>query len=383
MSQNTNENTTIASLILAPLRAMKRGGMEAVRAEFSARPWAGVWVVMGYYASFGLISLLAWHYLKTGRLNPGQGLAAGIVGSVIAWLAYLALNMVLLPLYGWLIRYGLRRVLGAAMPQEPCPLGVPVGVWLGLAFTAPILCLLPLLYVAMGVQPWLPDLGTLVQSGFKTLGIVAYVIPLVGVRMIYRIPPRSAAWRRLGVIVVGPWIALALVGVVVAIVLGLHQKHDRIEIEAANSISSTSRTTPESSTPVGVYAAPMVQQSKNTSLPDQYHATLNCNGRGPMRVPLAPKEFGAAVIGVVSSSDALAAIKQGQQRVNGQLDPDYRNSPRVAVHPDKAPYGTNAMAVVPTGMTVTPGQHIVYTTGYADPNYPCHYFPNLVERVDH
>ncbi|MHB8166864.1 MAG: hypothetical protein ACYDDT_08855 [Sulfuricella sp.] len=374
MSQIANEPVTIARLMLAPLQALTNGGRDAARADFSARPWAGAVVSLWYSASMCLIGYLVMHYIKTGKLDIWHSPVAAVSGVVVVWLLYFALNVVILPLYGWLVRYGLRRVLGADMPQEPHPMGVPTGVWLGFAWTAPMLFLALLLYAVMVVQPWFPGLSAFAKSALGTLDALSYFFPLFAIRRIYRLPQSGPAYRRLGIIMMGPPILIAIVGIAVAIVLGAHHRRERTE--AANSISSTNWTTTESGTPV-------VQQNKNAAASDQNQSILNCNGRGPMLVPQAPKELGATVIGVVSPANALASIEQGQQRVNGQLDPDYLYSPRVAVHPDKAPYGTNAMAVVPKGMTVTSGQHIVYRTGYADPNYPCHYFPNLVERVDH
>ena len=108
----------------------------------------------------------------------------------------------------------------------------------------------------------------------------------------------------------------------------------------------------------------------------------NCNGRGPMRAPSSSREFGGVVIAPATSAETRASVTQGQQRMNGEIDQEYLNSPRVVIHPDAAPQGLNALAVIPSGLGITIGQHVVYRTGYADPDRACHYFPNLIEKVD-
>lgn len=337
-----------ARLMLAPLRAMTRVGRDAAYADFTAQPWAGVLVAIWYNASLGLISFLLQMRL-VGSVAIWHHYTVSVTGSAIIWLSYFLMNVLLLPLYGILVGYGLRRVMGADMPVESVKLGVPLGVWLSLAWSAPILGLVTLLFGAMVVQPWLPSLGVFGRAGFHSLAVVGYIVPLYMVRIVYGIPHRSAAGRRLSLIVVSPAILVAILGIVLAIAFGMHQTHQRENV-------------------TGLAADPSV--------------TTSCNELGPMQMPLAPRPFGATVIGAVPPSAASAAIDQGQRHVNGQIDQDYYNSPRVAVHPDAAPFGVTVMAVVPVGMRVIPGQHIIYTTGYADPKQPCHYLPNFVKSLD-
>ena len=108
----------------------------------------------------------------------------------------------------------------------------------------------------------------------------------------------------------------------------------------------------------------------------------NCNGRGPMLAPSSTHEFGAVVIAPATPADTRASVVQGQQRMNGEIDPEYLNSPRVVIHPDAASPGINALAVIPSGLGIDIGQHVVYRTGYADPDRACHYLPNLIEKMD-
>ena len=417
---------TLARLLLAPLRAWTSRGRDAAYVDFAARPWSAVLVTLLYCSSLGLINFLLNHYVRTGDFAISHTQTSSVFLIVIIWLLYFGISAVVLPLYGSLVRFGLHKVMGGGMPVEKAPLGAPTGVWLSLAWAAPMLCLALLLCGAMVVQPWLPVLVSVGKAGLGTLGFVAYVIPLQNARMIYGIPLRGTTGRRLSLIMLTPPILIAVVGMVLAIALGLQQKHKQMATTMPNLSSSkvgmpaapaqgqqhvNGQIDPDYlySPRVAVHpdvapygtkimaVVPKKHKQMETTMPnlspskvdmsaapaqEQNQAAMNCNGRGPMLMPLAPQELGASVIGVVSSSEALAAIEQGQQHVNGQIDPDYLYSPRVALHPDAAPYGTNIMAVVPTGMTVTPGQHISYTTGYADSNRPCFYFPNLVKNVD-
>ena len=108
----------------------------------------------------------------------------------------------------------------------------------------------------------------------------------------------------------------------------------------------------------------------------------NCNGRGPMRVPPSSREFGGVVVAPATPADTRASVVQGQQRMNGEIDPEYLNSQRVVIHPDAASPGINALAVIPSGLGINIGQHVVYRTGYADPDRACHYLPNMIVRAD-
>ena len=336
----------LARLLLAPLRAMRRSSRESAYADFTARPWGAVAVTLWYNAWLGVASLVVrQHLLITHKLPAGHGYNLSIKGIAIAWLFYFGANAVLLPAYGILVRFGLRRVLRESMPDETAPLGVPPGVWLSLAWSAPMVLLGLLVCAAMVVQPWLPALGVFGKSGFTTLGIIGYIVPLYMVRTLYGIRHRSAAGIKLSLIVVTPAILLALVGIVLAIAFGFHKIHG----QAANAVLTRSQD-------------------------------MNCNGHGPMLMPSAPQDFGATVIGPVSQNEAMAVIQNGQRHANGLLDPEYLYIQRVALHPDVAQPGSNTLAVIPSGLGVTIGQHVVYRTGYADPDRACHYFPNMIKR---
>ena len=170
---------------------------------------------------------------------------------------------------------------------------------------------------------------------------------------------------------VTPPIFFAILVVVIVTVLGSHHKNKRVE--TASSLPFASRLQVESIIPVSMDVPPLSIQKQNNTY---------CNGRGPMLAPLEPREYGAVVIRNATQAEGLDAIARGQQRYNGSLDPAYLLSSRVIAHPDMAHVGMNVMAVIPKGMVLKPGQHIVYATSFAIPGYACHYFPNIVVRMD-
>ena len=100
-----------------------------------------------------------------------------------------------------------------------------------------------------------------------------------------------------------------------------------------------------------------------------------------MLMPTQPRRFTGTIIGWPSASGALAAVQQAEKRVNGKLDRQYLYSPRVIIHPVLASAGKNILAVVRPSQAISPGQTVIYTTGYADPNQPCHYLPNIVVKI--
>ena len=57
-------------------------------------------------------------------------------------------------------------------------------------------------------------------------------------------------------------------------------------------------------------------------------------------------------------------------------------APWKILHPVLAPAGENILAVVQDDQAVFPGQTVMYTTAYADPNQACHYLPNLVVKIE-
>ena len=237
--QSAIRPVTLLRLLLAPLRAMGRAGCDAAHADFAARPWSAVLVTLGYYASLSLIDFLLNRYFSGGSFAIWYSQTASSIGIVFIWLFYFALGAVSLPLYGILVRFGLRRALGADLPVEPAPLGTPAGVWLSLAWAVPILFLLLLLDDALLLQPWLPVLHAVSRGAIGVAGIVAWMIPLYKMRAIYGIAQYSAASKRLSLVVLTPPVLIAIVAIVLAIGSSAHWKHE--QPVTANYVPSASR----------------------------------------------------------------------------------------------------------------------------------------------
>lgn len=345
IGQPATPHVTLSRLLLAPLRAMRQSSRAAAYADFTARPWGAVTVALLYSTWLDIASFEVQRLFATGNL-PAWNQAMSVRGTAVAWLFALGVNALLLSAYGITVRFALRRVLRENIPTESAPMGVPPGVWLSLAWAAPVILLASLVSAALLAQPWLPALAAIGKAGLNVMAVIEYVVPLYMVRALYGIQHRSAAGRKLSLIMLTPVILLALVGIVLAIAFGLYKIHHPAAAVASASVQAT-----------------------------------NCNGRGPMLMPFGSREFGATVLGPVSQSEAMAIIQNGQRRVNGLLDPEYLNSPRVAIHQASAPQGLNVMAVVPKGMDLTPSQHVVFTMGYADPVRPCFYLPNRIKMV--
>lgn len=369
----------MSSLILAPWRVLKRNDaqIQEAREAFMTRPVGAFFVAILYGATYGAMFFAVQDRSWLLKIYGVGGLFPPLAMLVVRWVQAFLVNLVALPIYGWIARFALHRVIGDRRPKEPNALGVPTGVWLALAGVGCVMLLFLAAAICVELQPWWPGLAAWVRGNWiKTFAPVSMVIMAFYVARIYGIQNRSAEQWRLASYIVTPQILLALAGMVIAIAMGVHQRHER---EAAQASAKMAMPTTLPASPGPVIALQQNSKISMVNLVQQSHETV-CYGNGPMRMPRVPTRYAGTVLGMVHENVALTAIRRGETYVNGRLDAQYLYSHRVAIHPDAAPYGENVMAVIPLGMALDAGTHVIYATGYADPHRPCHYLPNEVVK---
>ena len=84
------------------------------------------------------------------------------------------------------------------------------------------------------------------------------------------------------------------------------------------------------------------------------------------------------IVGFMSASQSATLLARTQASVNATINPAFVHNVRAVIGIPDARSGRKAIALVPAGMTVKPGDKVRYDGGYRDPKLPCNYVPPLI-----
>jgi hypothetical protein len=98
-----------------------------------------------------------------------------------------------------------------------------------------------------------------------------------------------------------------------------------------------------------------------------------------LNAPNTPRSLGGAtIVGFFTPQQSLALFQNRAGMRGGEPSPAYRNHLWVRIHPDRAPPSAVRGTVLPAGMKVAIGDHVVFDSAYRDPAQPCHFVPSLI-----
>ena len=87
---------------------------------------------------------------------------------------------------------------------------------------------------------------------------------------------------------------------------------------------------------------------------------------------------GGTVVGFMSASQAASLLARTQASVGASINPAFLHNARAVIGVPDAHSGRKAIALVPAGLTVKPGDRVTYAGGFRDPSLPCNYVPPLI-----
>jgi len=102
---------------------------------------------------------------------------------------------------------------------------------------------------------------------------------------------------------------------------------------------------------------------------------------GPFLGPYPNQTKQGQVVGFLREDQAMRLLQTTQANTRMAINPDYVNNLRALVHVDGSLEGSKFVVLVPQGLSVRPGSRIEFVGGHADPALPCHYVPNLIDRL--
>lgn len=374
-----------------------RKNIEAIRRKSEESPYSYLWITL---ALIVLVSIAAGYI---GSLAPQEkGIKSiSVLGLMIGALVLLLAGNLFL---GGMISWGLRRQSrkkswGIQLPDESRAWLFRYGVWAGLA-------------IGMAYQSFLLAIGAILwfllhfKIGHLIMGsssLVASGYAVLATTVFYQIPKKQYLIR----FVFLPMIAIPVLGIVLAIVLGLIRNHDqaaKIHAELSSKLvrptvhtplttAPNTQTMPTPSTPISHLAPDSLSQTSRPKTPvpkaphmlhpkpersfamnDQY-----CVGGLPMKVPQQSEwhERGT-IVALIPKSTAVDIIFKSQNAVHGFLDKAYRTNQRVLVHPNGYGPDRRLIAVVPASMVVQIGQKVKVDGARASHHVACRYVPTLL-----
>ncbi len=283
-------------------------------------------------------------------------------------------SIILYALYiTWLLKRQEKKSWGVPLPEETRILMIRTGVWWGLMISA--------IYQGLVYYPsaiaFLATQDHIFLIAAKISDIFGAGLSLRGLTNYYQIPKKKYLFN----FVFGPIILLSIVGIIVAIALGVHTKYQKEEMEHEHPTVKQqlmqSPTTPQIN--MGAQIVPPMKNFFSTEPYSIEQPNMHCMGGQPMN---APRQViwkrKAVVIQVVPKRNDEMILREAEHYVHGWIEPQYQEWQRIEVHPLGAKPSVHFTVVAPVGMTVHTGQVVEIESYRASHTKACEYIPNRI-----
>ena len=98
-------------------------------------------------------------------------------------------------------------------------------------------------------------------------------------------------------------------------------------------------------------------------------------------LPPAPTTLRFQMVRPVGAEEAEAAVGMVERSIGARISPDFDKQRRVLLGDLTSGSGFSTTAVLPPGLTLSPGDIVEATSRYRDPNHDCSFIPWIVVRI--
>ncbi len=332
---------------------------EGARRQVAEHPYRAFWV---YLVLITMAMVAALHANNLLKFSPITRVGI-LVGVNFIGLLYFVLIVT------WLLKRQEKKDWGVPLPEEPRVLLVRPGIWWGLMIATVYQIALVIIFRLAFQLTHIHILHIQVTS------IASIAIALRALTNYYQIPKR----RYLIYSYIIPLIALALIGVVVAVALGwyAHYHKQQLEHEHLTAKEEIPQSFPAPKSSMGAPVA-MSAQELGHPLPNLAAQDMHCMKGEPLIAPRRVTwEQRAVVIQIVPRRYDEGILRKTERYLHGWIEPQYQQGKRVVVQP--VGHESSFLTVVaPVGFSVHPGQLVEIESGRASRTKPCEYIPDRI-----
>ncbi len=309
---------------------------EGARRLVAEHPYRAFWVYLVLITMAMVASLNASILLKFSPITR----VGILVGVNFIGLLYFVLIVT------WLLKRQEKKDWGVPLPEEPRVLLVRPGIWWGLMISTVYQFIFGIIFFIV----FLLTHAHIAHLAATASAAAAIVIAMYGLTNFYQIPKK----RYLTSWFINPIIVLALLGIIVAIAMGLYVKHHQLEHGHPNA------------------------EKPGYPIPNVAAQDMHCMKGEPLIAPRRVTwEQRAVVIQIVPRRYDEGILRKTERYLHGWIEPQYQQGKRVVVQP--VGHESSFLTVVaPAGFSVHPGQVVEIESGRASRTKPCEYIPDRI-----